>query len=220
LTDVVAGDYGHTCAITSGDASCWGWNHLAQLGTGSDMGPETCEYTQQEECSASPVGVAGLASGTSALSAGEHHTCAVLSPGGEVQCWGSNWYGQLGNGTTNHGSSVPYNVSSKPAPDSDGDGCSDPDEQQNLRNSETSGGRRDEANPHDYFNPSHDGENRVDDILLVIDQYFIDSGNPNYNPDTDRTLVGPLAWNLGPPNGLQRVDDILNQVKQYFHDCS
>ena len=43
---------------------------------------------------------------------------------------------------------------------------------------------------------------------------------PGYNPDTDRTLVGPNAWNTGPPNGLQRVDDILNSVKQYFHDCA
>jgi len=42
---------------------------------------------------------------------------------------------------------------------------------------------------------------------------------PGYNPDTDRTLVGPNAWNLGPPNGLQRINDILHEVHQYFHDC-
>jgi hypothetical protein len=114
------------------------------------------------------------------------------------------------------------------APDHDGDGCSDLAEQETVTGSETSGGRRSSKNPNDYFNPSHDGVNRVDDILLVVNQYFDDDsdGNPGlppyaagYNPDTDRTLDGPLAWNLGPPNGLQRVDDILNQVKQYFHDC-
>jgi hypothetical protein len=62
----------------------------------------------------------------------------------------------------------------------------------------------------------------------VVDAYFMDDsdGNPGllpyapgYTSDTDRTLVGPLAWNLGPPNGLQRVDDILNALHQYFHDC-
>ena len=59
-------------------------------------------------------------------------------------------------------------------------------------------------------------------------QYFKDDndGNPGqppyapgYNPDTDRTLLGPNPWNLGPPNGQQRTEDILHSVKQYFHDC-
>jgi hypothetical protein len=112
--------------------------------------------------------------------------------------------------------------------DTDGDGCSDVLERATPVGSETGGGVRDAKNPNDYFNPSHDKKNRVDDILLVVNQYFDDDndGSPGlppyvagYNPDTDRTLLGPNAWNLGPPNGLQRVDDILNQVKQYFHDC-
>jgi len=119
--------------------------------------------------------------------------------------------------------------------DSDFDGCPDVREQQTAIGSELTGGRRDYLNPNDYFNPTRDGLNRVDDILLVVNAYFEDDsdGNPGvppyftggtppyaYSPGTDRTLVGPLAWNLGPPNGLQRVDDILLEVKQYFHDCS
>jgi hypothetical protein len=64
--------------------------------------------------------------------------------------------------------------------------------------------------------------------MLVVGQYFDDDddGNPGtppyepgYNPQTDRTMVGPDLWDLGPPNGLQRVDDILNSVYQYAHDC-
>jgi len=113
-------------------------------------------------------------------------------------------------------------------PDTDGDGCPNVNEQQTAIGSEMSGGRRDYLNANDYFNPTHDGINRVDDVLAVIDAYFVDDddGNPGlppyapgYDPDTDRTYAGPEAWNLGPPNGLQRVDDVLNQVKQYFHDC-
>ena len=64
---------------------------------------------------------------------------------------------------------------------------------------------------------------------MVVNQYHKDDtdGNPglppyiaDYDPDTDRTTLGPNAWNLGPPNGQQRVDDILNAVYQYQHDCA
>jgi hypothetical protein len=114
--------------------------------------------------------------------------------------------------------------------DTDGDGCPD---QKESGPDEHQGGLRNHLNLYDYFNPTHDGINRIDDILLVVHQYFQDkylpvppnppfSNNANYNPDTDRTLPpgAPNAWNLGPPDGLQRIDDIVNIVKQYFHDCS
>lgn len=103
--------------------------------------------------------------------------------------------------------------------DFDNDGCPNPRELATSIGVETSGGNRDPKNPWDYFNPSHDGQNRVDDILLVVNQYFIDDGDVDYTIDTDRTLIGPNLWNLGAPNGLQRVDDILNSVRQYLHDC-
>ncbi len=101
--------------------------------------------------------------------------------------------------------------------DRDGDGCTN---NQELGPNQNSGGRRNFLNPWDYMNPSHDGKNRIDDVLLAVQAYFIDAGSPGYSPDTDRTMLGPNGWNLGPPNGLQRVDDILNSVHQYFHDCA
>jgi acyl-homoserine-lactone acylase len=98
----------------------------------------------------------------------------------------------------------------------DGDGCSD---SQELGPDELLGGRRDPTNRWDYFNPTGDGENRVDDVLAVVDHYFLAEGEPGYSDNYDRSYVGPNDWNLGPPSGRVLVDDILHAVRAYFHDC-
>lgn len=102
-------------------------------------------------------------------------------------------------------------------PDTDGDSCTDGQE---LGPIAMAGGQRSPINPWDYFNPTGDGLNRVDDILAVLNKYFVDAPNPSYTAATDRTFVGPNPWNLGPPNGLQRVDDVLLIRNHYFHDCA
>jgi hypothetical protein len=107
-----------------------------------------------------------------------------------------------------------------PAPyptDTDDDGCPDMNE---AGPSPMAGGQRNFLNPNDYFNPTGDGQNRIDDVVDVVNQYFVDEGEGGYTADTDRTLIGPNAWNLGAPNGLQRIDDVVNALSQYFHDCS
>ena len=95
----IAAGGAHTCALTNGGGvKCWGANHVGQLGNGS-----TIE-------SAVPVDVSGLASGVSAIAAGGSVTCA-LRIDGAVRFWGSNDWGQLGDGTTTD-SSFPVDVSS------------------------------------------------------------------------------------------------------------
>ena len=87
VATVTAG-WRHTCALTTtGGVKCWGSNGTGQLGNGVT--------TQQ----AKPVDVAGLTSGVTVVDAGEGGACAVTIGGG-LRCWGSNRFGQLGDGST------------------------------------------------------------------------------------------------------------------------
>lgn len=89
-TAVVTG-YSHTCAITADRTLwCWGANTSGQLGNGQTVG------------SSVPVQVMTDADrpleNVVRAAAGRSHTCA-LTDAGAVYCWGSNFSGQLGNGT-------------------------------------------------------------------------------------------------------------------------
>jgi hypothetical protein len=123
-------------------------------------------------------------------------------------------------GNTATGQQIVYDNAPVCKPDADADGCPDSSELQTAPGSERSGGRRDPLNPWDYFNPTHDGQNRVDDILAVIQHFGKNRGDPGYSTDYDRTGIGPNPWNLGPPDGQVRVADIIAEIHQYGHDCA
>jgi alpha-tubulin suppressor-like RCC1 family protein len=91
LPDAVAITAGsdHTCAVRiGGGVRCWGANFSGQLGIGStDNGSH-----------ATPLDIPGLVEITT-VQAGGSHTCGLRS-NGQVRCWGSNGFGQVGDGTT------------------------------------------------------------------------------------------------------------------------
>ncbi len=89
IVDVKA-SYRHTCALdSSGNVFCWGYNNAGQLGWGEFNG----------DSHPVPDQVLGLGSEAVSLGLGTYHSCAILLDG-RAQCWGHNWYGTLGDGTT------------------------------------------------------------------------------------------------------------------------
>jgi alpha-tubulin suppressor-like RCC1 family protein len=80
----------HSCALnTAGGVKCWGYNNYGQLGDGTLTAQPT------------PVDVYGLTSGVASIATGSDHSCAVTNSGG-LKCWGDNFDGRLGDGTTTH----------------------------------------------------------------------------------------------------------------------
>lgn len=91
----------HTCVVTTSQAAkCWGYNGNGQLGNGTTTN------------SSKPVTVSGLSTGAVKIFAGNLHTCAIVGSmyvHTSVRCWGNNYFGQLGNGTTTN-SLIPVTV--------------------------------------------------------------------------------------------------------------
>jgi alpha-tubulin suppressor-like RCC1 family protein len=85
----VATGYMHSCALSGGDAYCWGHGWFGELGTGTQNSANTPRKVQ------APWGVT---LSFTKIAVGDGHTCGIS--GGSVWCWGRNESGQLGLGTT------------------------------------------------------------------------------------------------------------------------
>jgi alpha-tubulin suppressor-like RCC1 family protein len=98
VTQVLSGT-SHTCALyDSGHVKCWGRDDVGQLGDDAALAD-----------SATPVLVSGITTATQ-IAAGANHTCARLSDS-NVQCWGSDSNGQLGDSAAIADSATPVAVS-------------------------------------------------------------------------------------------------------------
>jgi alpha-tubulin suppressor-like RCC1 family protein len=84
----------HTCGVTTENvAYCWGANFNAQLGDGT-----TNNFRP------TPVAVAGGLRFRQ-VTAGGIHTCGVVT-GHRAYCWGTNFFGQFGNGMIDNGPQI------------------------------------------------------------------------------------------------------------------
>ena len=91
----------HSCGVTtSGAAYCWGGNEFGQLGNGASV---IYTYT--------PVAVSGGLSFATVSGGSGFFTCGVTTSGAAF-CWGANFFGELGNGST----TGPQTCTSVPVP--------------------------------------------------------------------------------------------------------
>jgi alpha-tubulin suppressor-like RCC1 family protein len=98
VAQVAAGGY-HTCARkTDGTLWCWGRNDRGQLGDGTTTTPKP-----------TPSQVQALGATVVDVAAGLLHTCARKADG-TLWCWGSNPFGQVGDGTMTTPVLVPTQV--------------------------------------------------------------------------------------------------------------
>lgn len=85
----LAAGLSHSCALLdSGEVRCWGYGDSGQLGHGRPARRSVPVNVRMQ--GGEPVVKMAL---------GPYHTCASTAAG-NTQCWGGNFYGQLGDGTT------------------------------------------------------------------------------------------------------------------------
>lgn len=78
----------HMCSLsTTGVVRCWGRNGSGQVGNNTTVDQQ------------SPVELTVLGAGNRAIAAGSDFSCVLTAAGG-IKCWGTNTYGQLGDGST------------------------------------------------------------------------------------------------------------------------
>jgi alpha-tubulin suppressor-like RCC1 family protein len=102
LTGVVelAAGGNHTCArLATGAVMCWGRGSEGQLGSG---GLPLYEIYPNLVL----VDAGGSIAGATAIAAGYNHSCAVWGDDARASCWGANFFGQLGDGSTDTATSA------------------------------------------------------------------------------------------------------------------
>jgi alpha-tubulin suppressor-like RCC1 family protein len=100
---VTTGGY-HSCAVlTNRQARCWGSGTAGELGSGPPGSSSSLPVIVVNPSGSGPL------TGVRAVDEGYSHTCALVGAG-EARCWGDNFGGYLGIGTTGGGRLRPVRV--------------------------------------------------------------------------------------------------------------
>lgn len=103
FTEIRAG-LSHTCGVTkSGETYCWGSGYSGAIGGEAPTDECSSAAYPPQKCRLAPA-PAGLSSAIQ-LAVGGAHTCAIIVDQ-RVFCWGSNDYGQSGDGALHSGVAV------------------------------------------------------------------------------------------------------------------
>jgi len=98
IATAISAGYSHTCALLdNASVKCWGANNYGKLGIDST----TKKGDSSGEMASLPTINLGTGRTAKSISAGNHHTCALLD-NASVKCWGYNNTGQLGIDNTNN----------------------------------------------------------------------------------------------------------------------
>jgi len=92
---------GHTCAIDNlNNLKCWGSNSHGQLGDG----------TRETKAVPTIISLGDDTAYATQIALGSSNSCAI-DDSNNLKCWGSNYLGQLGDGTYDEGKATPTIVS-------------------------------------------------------------------------------------------------------------
>ena len=90
----------HSCSVDdNNNIYCWGLNENSEFGTGTLFSGQSIDQPVSSETSGS----------FDSISSGYFYNCAVKNDG-TLWCWGENWNGEFGNGTT-ISSNIPVKIS-------------------------------------------------------------------------------------------------------------
>ncbi|MCC6806121.1 MAG: hypothetical protein IT381_01750 [Deltaproteobacteria bacterium] len=96
VRSIATGEF-HACAVMNDNSmKCWGTNSEGQLGIG--VADSAAHHTPTPVCATGSAGTCVALAGVSFAAGGPENTCAAMT-NQRLMCWGTNLYGQVGDGT-------------------------------------------------------------------------------------------------------------------------